>query len=377
MKRSSYYAGAIVLILAASCRRADPPADTPPFKIEGDVVELSDAAASSTVTVQSLAPHADRHVSVTGRLVWDENATVRVFPPVSGRVVAIAADLGAWVKKGGRLATLASPDFGQAQADAARAAADLRAADRTLERVRQLLERGAAARKDLDQAEADADRSRAEEARTRTRLKLWGGDRAEMGQVDQAFALASPMSGLVVERNLNPGQEVRSDGTTPLFVVSDPHRLWVLLDITEKDLAEVRAGSKLTIHAPAFPDQTFQGTLDTLGAALDPVTRTIHARGRVDNADSLLKAEMYVSVDVHDHASTPELAVPARAVVEDGAHRFLFVEEKPGTYRRTAVSLGQEQDGWVPVLAGVSGQARIVTEGSLLLESAWAGERQS
>jgi cobalt-zinc-cadmium efflux system membrane fusion protein len=369
--------GAIVVVLAASCRRPDPPPDAPPFKIEGDVVELSDASSSSTVTVQSLAPQAERHVSVTGRLVWDENATVRVFPPVSGRVVAIAADLGAWVRKGDRLATLASPDFGQAQADAARAAADLRAAARTLERVRQLLDRGAAARKDLDQAEADADRARAEEARTRTRLKLWGGDRAETGQVDQAFALASPMSGLVVERNLNPGQEVRSDGTTPLFVVSDPHRLWVLLDVTERDLSEVSAGSGITIHTPAFPDQEFKGTLDTLGAALDPVTRTIHARGRVDNADSLLKAEMYVSVDVQQHASGPQLAVPARAVVEDGAYRFLFVEEKPGTYRRTAVSLGREQDGWVPVLAGVQGQARVVTEGSLLLESAWAGERQS
>src|SRR5262249_48007667 len=159
------------------------------------------------------------------------------------------------VRKGDLLAVIASPDFGQAQSDRARAEADLRAADRNLSRLRLLLERGAAARRDFEQAEADDERARAEAERTDARLELGGGAHAASARVDQAFPLVSPVAGLVVERNLNPGQEVRSDAGTPLFVVSDPRRLWVLLDVTEKDLGDVETGARLTLHAQAYPDR--------------------------------------------------------------------------------------------------------------------------
>jgi cobalt-zinc-cadmium efflux system membrane fusion protein len=373
MKRSTLL---LLSVLLASCRHAPPAEDPAPFAVEGDLVALSGAAAQTTsVVVEPVAPGGEDHITLTGRIVWDEDSTVRIFPPVSGRVVHIATDLGARVTKQACLATLASPDLGQAQADAARAAADLRAAERTLDRERQLLERGAAPRKDVEQAEADLDRARAEHERTQARLALWGGVRPA-GRVDQEFALVSPVAGVVVERNLNPGQEVRSDTNAPLFVVSDPRRLWVVLDLTEKDL-DITPGAKLTIHTPAYPDRTFPGVLERVGASLDPATRTVHARGRLANPDGALKAEMYVTIDVLKPVAGSGLALPARAVIADGAQRFVFVEEKPGRYRRTAVSVGPEREGRMPIVDGLAASARIVTEGSLLLEAAWADGRKS
>jgi cobalt-zinc-cadmium efflux system membrane fusion protein len=363
-----------VALLLAGCRAPSRAAEAAPYRFEGDVVAFADPAAGAALAVQSVARAEDDHVSVTGRVVWDEDATVRVFSPVAGRVDRIAADLGTPVRPGSVLAILASPDFGQAQAETARAKADLGAAERTVARARLLYERGATPRKELEQAEAETARARAEAERTEARLRRWGG-RPQSAVVDESFPLTSPVRGKVVERNLNPGQEVRPDASTPLFAISDPSRLWVLLDVTERDLSEILPGAELVIHTPAYPERSFPGRIDRLSAALDPATRTARARGRVPNPEGLLKAEMYVTVKVVRSAA-PRLMLPARAVIQDGAGRYVFIEEKPGRYRRVAVAAGPEREGAVPVLAGLPESARVVTQGSLLLEAAWAEARK-
>jgi len=356
--------------LAGCARKAAAP-EKAPFRVDGDVVAFDDAAAeASTVRVSPLSRTSDDHVDVTGRLVWDDDDTARVFSPVSGRVARIARDFGASVARGALLAEMSSPDFGQAQSDAARADADLQAAQRTFDRLSQVYERGGASRKDRDQAEADLARARAEAERTRRRLELWGG--TAPGRVDQSFPLRSPVEGVVVERNINPGQEVRSDATTPLFVISDPRRLWVLLDVTERDVADVAPGAPLEVRTPAFDGRAFEGVLDTVGAGLDPATRTVRARGKVSNPDGLLRAEMYVTVEVTKTETARRLLAPARAVMQDGEGRFVFVEEGKGRYRRVPVRVGPEKEGVIPVLSGLADGARIVVEGELLLGSAWA-----
>jgi cobalt-zinc-cadmium efflux system membrane fusion protein len=357
-------------LLVAGCQARGKAAEPAPYHLEGDIVVFADPAAESALAVEPVTRAEGDHVSLTGRVVWDEDATVRVFSPVSGRVARIAADLGTSVGRGSVLAVLASPDFGQAQAEAARAKADVEAAERAVARARLLYERGATPRKDLEQAEAEAARTRAESERTQARLRLWGG-RPQAAVVDESFPLTSPVRGKVVERNLNPGQEVRSDASTPLFVISDPSRLWVLLDVTERDLPDILLGAELLIRTPAYPDHSFPGRLDRLSAALDPATRTARARGRVRNPGGLLKAEMYVTVEVI-RSSTPRLVLPARAVIQEAGRRYVFVEEGPGRYRRVAVSAGPEREGAVPVLSGLGESARVVTQGSLLLEAAWA-----
>ena len=368
----------VLAVAVAACRHGSQDQDVQSYRVEGDAVLIAkDALPVASVVSEAVRLAGDEHISVTGRLVWDENVTVRVFPPVSGRVTSIAADTGSWTKKGDVLALLASPDFGQAQADAARAAADLSSSQRTLDRLRQLFARGAAARKDREQAEADAERARAEADRTRERLALWSGGKSTPGIVDQGFPLLSPISGMVVERSLNVGQEVRTDATAPLFVISDPHRLWVLLDVTERDISGLTRETPLVVRSAAYPDRAFKGVLDVLGPSLDPTTRTVRARGRVDNADGALKAEMYVTVELARRSSHRGLVVPARAVIRSEDEAFLFVEEKPGRYRRTKVEVGPEREGFVPLLRGVSDTQRVVTEETLLLEAAWSQGRTS
>jgi membrane fusion protein, heavy metal efflux system len=355
------------LLLAAGCAREHRPADPPGPRIEGDrIVYAPNAAELASLTAAPAQAAPVGTVRTTGRLAWDEDRTARVFPPVGGRVRQLLADLEQRVARGTPLAAVESPDFGQAQADAARARTDLAAAERNLERVRDLFAHAAAPRKDVEAAQADRDRAQVEAERTSSRLTLLGGT---AGKVDQRFVLRSPIAGVVVDRAINPGLEVRTDAQAPLFVISDPARLWVFLDVVEQDLAQVRRGLPLVLRCNAYPQRTFNGVVEVVGDALDPATRTVKARGSLANPQRLLKAEMYVEVEVADPSRRPGLEVPSVAVVAEGPQRYVFVEESPGTFRRRAVTAGAERGGNTQILGGLAAGQRVVVEGSLLLES--------
>jgi cobalt-zinc-cadmium efflux system membrane fusion protein len=130
----------------------------------------------------------------------------------------------------------------------------------------------------------------------------------------------------------------------------------------------VREGQELLIRSKAFPDRTFKGRLDLIGDSLDPVTRTIRARGSVDNAAKLLKAELYVTVELPD-AMPKTVQVPSKAVFLRGNQYYVFLETGVGQYQRQAVRLGSEREGKVSIIDGLKTGQRLVTEGCLLLQS--------
>jgi cobalt-zinc-cadmium efflux system membrane fusion protein len=310
---------------------------------------------------------------LTGRLAWDDDVTARVFPAVSGRTVAIEVNPGQSVQTNAVLARIKSPDFGQAQADARKAIADLRNAERALDRTRALLKHGAAAEKDLETAETEHTRAVSEQQRALATLSMYGGN-ADSGGVDGMFELRAPVAGTVVEKTINPGQEVRSDQVSdkPLFVISDPTRLWLFLDVTEADVASMQPGQEVLVRARALPDKIFHGSIEVIGQGLDPATRTIKARCSVDNIEKLLRAEMYVSVDVTSASSGVDIPTKAIFLKDNAPH--VFIERKPGQFERRQVRLGTESGSRSVVVEGLAPDQNVVTEGCLLLEAMLEGE---
>ncbi len=362
-----------VCVLLAGCHSSKNEAEVPEAKVNGDtVIMATNSPQLAALTVEPVGAEQPAFVPLTGRLVWDEDVTVRVFTPYAGIVRKLFVDLNQPVSKGMPLAEIQSPDFAQAQSDARKAASDLRHAEQNLARLRDLFDHGAAPRKDLESAEADYTSAQSEKDRAETRLAIYGATTS----TNQSFLLPSPLAGILVERNVTPGQEVRPDQmlanipqiTAPLFVVTDPTKLWVWLDVTEMHLPLVHKGTELTIRSKAFPGQTFSGRLDLIGDSLDPTTRTVRARGSVENASKLLKSELYVTVEVPE-AISMSLQVPSKAVFLRENQYYLFLETGAGQYQRHAVTVGSERDGKVAILEGLKTGQRVVTEGCLLLQS--------
>jgi membrane fusion protein, heavy metal efflux system len=366
MTRNFTFFSALLIIAGCTEPAREPDAGNP--KLEGETIVFPAASPqfASLGLAQAEAASPIR-ATLTGRLVWDEDHTARLYPAYSGKVTQILVKPGDAVRAGQTMALLGSPDFGQTQSDASRAAADFALAGKSLERARALFDHGVMAQKELQVAQAEYQKADAEHHRTQGRLKLYGDN----GTVDQRFALASPIAGTVVERNINPGQELRSDmasaNTPAMFVVTDPARLWVQLDASEKDLPFVRKGVSVALKSPAYPDVSFPARIETVADFVDPTTRTIKVRGTVDNAAKKLKGEMFITAEV-PRTMAGALQVPAMAVFLRGDKNYVFVAAAGNRITRRQVGVGPAQDTTIIVLSGLTQGETVVTSGNLLLQ---------
>ena len=369
----TFVPSAALLALVPACSRAPAHDEAAERTVSGDRIVFSPSSSQRTAIVAVAAePRGPEVRRLSGRVVWDEEATVRVYSPVAGRVASVAAALGDHLEKEAALVRIDSPDFGQAQADVRKANADALLAARTLARTKDLFEHGAVARKDLEAAENAQAGAASEQQRALARLRLYG---ATAGDGDGLFVLRTPLAGTLVEKNVNAGQEVRPDQMlanapqllAPLCVISDPTRLRVLIDAPEGELAVLRAGLSTTVRSLSIPDQSFAGVIDGVSDSLDPTTHMATVRARVENPERRLKAEMFVTAEFTVDGP-PGADVPIKAVFMKNERHFIFVEESPGTYSRHEVELGAEHDGKILVRHGVVAGQRVVIEGALLLD---------
>ena len=357
---------ATMLLTGCSPKETAQAVDRPTVKNNTVTFAATDVSAKTIVTGKVEGPR-DREVVIPGRLVWDEDRTVRVFTPFSGRVERVLADLGTKIGVGQALAYLQSPDFAVAQTDARKSDAALKNAKLSLARVRELANNGIVATKDLQQAEADFAAAEAESRRATARLQLYG-QRTDGVHVEQQFMLTSPIKGVVVERNLNPGQELRTDQPgAPQFVVTDPSHLWVQLDASEAEVRNFKPGMAVLISNAQYVDDLFRGEITQVADFIDPVTRTLKVRATVPNADRRLKAEMFVSARITLPKSEYP-SVPDKAVYLEGMRNFVFLKTAEGEFARIAVRVGANHNGMLPVLSGLKEGDNVVVTGALLLQ---------
>jgi cobalt-zinc-cadmium efflux system membrane fusion protein len=315
----------------------------------------------------------DRSIRTGARVAFDDLFVTHVLSPVSGRVSAVLAPLGAHVHKGDALATLNSPDLASAVSDQDKAEADFIAAQHGLRRARELYRAHAGSQRDFESAQDDDRKARAELTRAQEKVRLLSGSGER--RVTQDFVLVSPIDGEVVARSVNPGMEIQgqlSGGSTPeLFTVGQIDPIWVLADVYEQDIARVRLGARVQISLVAYPDRTFQCALDWISGAVDPATRTTKARCTLANADRLMKPDMYATAQI-DVPGRRTLAVPRSAILHMGEKTVVYVVGKDShgqdAYERRPVIVDEGEAGpWVPVLHGLKAGEHIVTAGAILL----------
>lgn len=302
-----------------------------------------------------------------GRIAYDDDVTARVTSPIAGRVIAIHAHLGDNVKAGQTLVALDAPDFAQARADLRKAESDLQLKSKAFKRAKLLFDGEVIAEKDYDAAEDDLRQARAESERAALRLHNLGGDHS------RNYELRSPIAGIVTERRVNVGSEVAADVTAPLFVVTDSMRLWLDIEVAEKDLNKIVLGQRFRVESDAYPNVAFEANAVFIGKVLDPQTRrvTVHCALRDDS--ERLKPEMYVrATPLGGAVLRPR--VPNAALISEGIKTFLFVEQAPGVLQKREVVLAYRGHEESYVESGLHAGEHVVVSGALLLNAEMQGD---
>lgn len=343
-------------------------APQPAVRITADTLHFDPNAPQLTfLQIKAVAAYPEPLAEpLNAHVAYDDNRTARVFSPVAGRVLKIAAEAGRTIRAGEPLLVMDSPDFAMAAADAAKAQADLARKKDAYDRARQLLEVQGVARKDVEAAEDDWRQAEAEAQRARAHLRNLNGNALDAGG---NFILRAPVGGVISERQVNVGSEVRPDAAGPLFVITDPKRLWVLVDLPERELDKIQVGQPVSIEVDAYPDEAFSGRVAVVGETLDPVTRRIQVRCDVDNSSGRLKPEMFARVIPLATSAAAMPRIPNTALVTQGLHSYLFVEQGPGVLQRRHVVLGLQGSEYSYVREGLHAGERVVTSGALLLNS--------
>lgn len=304
---------------------------------------------------------------LSARVAYDDEATARIGVGVSGRIVSIAAAPGDHVRAGQVLAVIDSPDLGTAVADLDKARADEHRKQLLATRAVELVPGDAIAQKDVDALQSDLAQAHAETVRARQRVANLNP--AGLGLAGQHMQLASPVAGVVTERSATPGLEVSPSLAAPLFVVTDPNRLWLMIDVPEALLGRVQAGGLVAVDSDAYPGEQFRAKIASAGQLIDPNTRRVTVRAVLENrGNHRLLPEMFVRAHLLQ-TSGDGVAVPNSAIVNRGRYAYVYVQTAPAQFTRRRVTLATQGGAISYVSDGLASGETIVTVGALLLDA--------
>jgi cobalt-zinc-cadmium efflux system membrane fusion protein len=303
---------------------------------------------------------------LSARLAYDEDVTARVSVGFSGRIVELKGAPGDRVKAGQVLAIIDSPDFGAAFSDLNKARADEKRKSLALKRAKDLVPGEAISIRDFEVIQADYDQAKAETARAEQRIKNLNP--YDLKVSGQRVTLASPVDGVITERTASPALEVSPGMAAPLFVITEPKRLWLNIDLPEVLLGRIKMGDEVGIKIDAFPNTDFYGKIIQLGQVINPNTRRANVLARVVNSDEKLLPEMFVQASILQNEGQG-VRVPNQALITKGLFTYVFVETAPGDFSLRKVQVVKRGVDASYVNKGLDGGEKIVVKGALLLEA--------
>ena len=331
-----------------------------------------------TFTIEAVRSHAFVSEALTeGKIAVNLDRATPVVSPYSGRVTRVIAGLGDHVKRGAPLATLDAAEFVQAQNDLKVAAAQVKLARLNEARKHALLDAKGGSLQDWQQAQADLAAAEAAFNAVRDRLHIFGLSDEAVANLESSpgitpgAILTSPIDGVVVDRQLGPGQFVQAGGSA-VFTVADPSSVWLLANVREADAGVVKIGQWAEVHVLAYPKRAFRAKITYVAALVDPATHRLPVRAEIDNRDLALKPEMFASFRIETSGASDALALPEEAVVYEGDTTHVWVVSGDGLIAYRSVRVGRVNDGLIEIIEGLKAGEKVVIRGGLFIDQAAA-----
>jgi cobalt-zinc-cadmium efflux system membrane fusion protein len=328
-----------------------------------------------SMTIEPVGVHGFVSEELTeGKIAVNGDRATPVFTPYSGRVSRVIAGLGDRVTAGAALATVEASEFVQAQNDLTTAASQEKIARINETRKHALYDAKGGSLQDWQQAQADLTAAEAALDSVRNRLRILGKSDSEIDSLQRSrtmnpmAAITAPIGGVVVDRQVGPGQFLQAGGGTPLFTIADPSSVWLLANVREADSGLVRVGQTVDVRVLAYPKRVFTARVSYVAAVVDPNTHRLPVRAVIDNPDGALKPEMFASFRILTSDATQAAAVPESAVVYEGDLAHVWVYSGDGLLAYRSIHTGRNDDGLVEVIDGLQPGEKIVTKGGLFID---------
>src|SRR5579862_7509336 len=328
----------LVSLTACKEKQADAASEAPPSaKVVQDINVASWAVEdpSKYPLISAEAREASAKLMVTGTVAPDIARTVPVISLASGRVVEIKARLGDEVKKGQVLLRVRSDDISGGFANYQGAVADEELARAQWERAQELYKHGAIALNDLQIADDAEQKAKIAVEAASEHLKLLGSTvERPSGIVD----ILAPVGGVITDQQVTNAAGVQSLGTNP-FTISDLTYVWVVCDVYENDIPNVRLGDSAEVRLNAMPDLVLKGVVSNIGPVLDPNIRTAKVRIEVRNPGSL-RIGMFATATFQSLKKEAHTTVPSSAILRLHDRDWVYIPVPGNKFHRVEVVAG-------------------------------------
>ena len=359
------------LLLISGCKKSQPSGASQTAQDPNLVMANEALLAQIKISVVSQGDVSDI-LRVAGQIDFDEQALTRIGASVTGRVTQINAQLGNEVKKGDTLALINSSELSNSQLAYLKARSEKEFHRRTVQRAKTLFEADVISAAELQRRESEYEVASAQTRAAQDQLRVLGvnlkamEELATTGAIDSVASVMATIKGIVVERKVTTGQVVQPADV--LFTVADLSRVWAVAQVPEQQVAQVKVGQSVRIEVPALENERLIGKLIYVGQTVNPESRTVLVRTELDNTSGRLKPSMLASMLI-ESTPTKRVVVPITAIVREQDADYVFIEEKPGSFRLKPVRLSSEHNGQRVVLDGLSQGMRIVSDGAFHLNN--------
>ena len=291
-------------------------------------------------------------VNMFGVISADETRIRNIHVRVNGWVLDLLVDqTGQIVDEGQPLMSVYSQELYQAEQDflVARDALGQQSADSTIVTMRHQIF-----------------------AASREKLGLLGLSDQEIEQLEASdlpstqMMLRSPFSGYVLEKSVFPGQYLSPD--QDLFKIVDLSVVWVMADVYEQDIRDIRVGQEARMKLDTYPGEVFTGEVNYIYPTVSGETRTAKVRIRFENPSMRFRPGMYAKIELVRYDKTV-LAVSPEAVLDGGEIQYAFVVKNNTYFEPRLLKIGRASDDWIEILDGLSEGERVLTSANFLIDS--------
>ena len=355
MKQNIYFFS--ILLLISSCREAENNVGTEKFKLTETVSKEKQLATVVEETVES-------EITLTGKITLDEDKVARVFPLAGGFVKDLNVELGDYVRKGQVLAIIRSPEIAGFTKEGIDAESQLRLAEKNAQVASELYKTGNISQVEYINSQKEYENAKGELARIQAVLDMYGAGK------DATYPIKSPVSGVIVQKNVALNMELRTEDISPVFIVGNLDEVWVMANIYESDISKIKEGYEAEVTTISYPGKVYKGKIDKIFSLMDPESKVVKARVTLQNQNFELKPEMFANVRINWKEQFTKLAIPTEALIFDKSRYFVMVWKADDEVETREISVYRETEKKVYVESGLKASETVMTRYQLLVYDA-------
>lgn len=358
MKIKLFMTLAAIILLVSACSKKTPQAENnAKFELSETMLKTTRFA---TVGQQTLKTESNFY----GKISANNNKLIEIYPAVGGNVVKVYVELGDYVHKGQLLATIRSTQVAGYEKDMSDAQNDVVVAKNNLKAAQEMYDGKLNTERDVLTAKSELTKAQSQLSRVKETYRIYN---MKPGAI---YEVRSPLTGFILEKNINQDMLLRDDHTNNIFDVAEIDEVWAIANVSESDIENVVMGSDAEVSTISYPDKTFHGVVDKIYNFIDPETKAMKVRIRLKNPDFLLKPEMKATIKLSHEDKQKMLAVPTSAVIFDKSKYFVMVYKDRKHIETRKIDVFRQVGDWTYINSGVAAGEQVITQNQLVIYDA-------